>query len=289
MRRALVLAAVPAIVLAAGSGCSPTATTDKTSRSADPLNGKGDAVATSATAVRSVGPRDAKDDSAEVFDAAIRAHGIDAALPKIKAGRVKAVVRSTVTADHQDEATWVVAFQLPAQLRRQVTFKTPSGTTRSLYVRNGNRAWNRSEDGVVAQAKRLLRPEDIFPLALLFGLSEYRQAGLAYSQIPADQPLDDGQTGVRMHLKGRWFGDLILGRADMLVVEHRRPDVDPRTGKYATATRQFTDYRNVGSAMFPMRLSTSLNGKGFMEHSVLEFEVLDAVSGSEFAEPKPGE
>jgi hypothetical protein len=228
----------------------------------------------------------ARPDGRALVASALAAHG-EVALHRLKAGHVSLITRGFVAPGYEDAITTVSTFQFPDRLRESVDHATTTlKAVRRLYVRSGDRAWEREGDGPWSATTTLRPIEALYPLQLITELRELRDKGFSLDR--GEDELYGGRTLAVVHIS-RGAGSLASVAFDAetkLVAKVTTITPNPKSGRTGVSETRYSDYRSYAGLMLPTTMVCHLDGEKFVENTLQEFRVLDDVDAGEFVPGK---
>jgi outer membrane lipoprotein-sorting protein len=234
-----------------------------------------------------VGAARAQSDPAAILDAAIKAHGGEAKLSKVKAASWTAKGSIYGTGD-PTPYTGEWALQFPSKLRVTINSDFNGVPVTQVRVVNGDKGWlkrNRDDafelekDEVAADKKQI----GVQWLATLLPLRDkaYALTTVAETKI-GDRPAvgievasKDGPKGVRLY----------FDKEKGLLLRFESPVKDPKTGKEVKQETLYENYKEVGGIQKAMKITVRRDGRKFLEQEISEFKPLEKMAESTFAKP----
>jgi outer membrane lipoprotein-sorting protein len=220
----------------------------------------------------------AQDDPAAILEKAIKAHGGEAKLAKIKGAKWKAKGKIFGTGDPAEyNGEWEVQF--PSKYRMAFDTEFNGVPIKRIRVLNGDKGWTRDNKddtqdlgaATIAEDKRQLTVQwlatTLLPLRdKAFTLTALKPAGLR--AVTKDGP------DVKLYFdkdKG------LLQRYESMVKES--------VGKEVKQEVTYDDYKEVDGIQKAMKVTIRRDGKKFLEQEITDFKLLDKPDDRVFAKP----
>lgn len=224
-------------------------------------------------------------DAAAILDKAIKAHGGEEKLSKIKAATWKAKGTIYGTGDPTDfTGEW--AMQFPDKVR--FTFESVySGVPiKEVRVLHGDKGWlklNRDDTfeldkDVLTESRRQLAVQWLATLLPL------RDKAFTLTVVPETKVGDRAAVGIEAAKDGA-KARLYFDKEKGLLLRFEAPVKDARTGKDVKQETLYEDYRDVSGVQKAMKLTVRRDGKKFLEQEIADFKLLDKLPDSTFAKP----
>ncbi|HEX3151017.1 MAG TPA: hypothetical protein VHR66_23255 [Gemmataceae bacterium] len=229
----------------------------------------------------------ADDKARTVVEAAIKAHGGDAKLAKLRTMRIKVEGMLTLTPDRPAvpftiEDVW----QTPDKHRSELTFSFMDSTIKQVQVVDGPKAWA-SINGTVtdmtkealAEMKEQMYAEELDRLGFLG--DKQIQVSLVDEIKVAGMPA----AGVLVKSAGHRDVKLYFDKKSELLVRREALVHDPESGKEVTQAVDFADYAETHGVKHYKTVAVYRDGKKMIEGKVSAVEFLDKVDARLFAKP----
>jgi hypothetical protein len=239
-------------------------------------------------AILATGLAAAADDKARaVVERAIKAHGGEDNLKKLRAVRIK--VEGTMTlAPGQPALAFTLedTWQMPGRYRSSSRFRLMDMDITQTQVIDGETGWaqvnGRTQDmpkEALAEMREQKYAEDFDRLGFL------GDKALEFSAL--DEAKVNGQPAavVRVQAKGHRDVKLYFDTANGLLVKRDHDVQDPATGDLVTQEVVFADFRDKGGTQHWTTITVLRAGKKVIEAKLKELEFLDKVDPKVFAKP----
>jgi hypothetical protein len=249
----------------------------------------GDAVHTLVVvAILATGLSAAADDKARaVVERAIKAHGGEDNLKKLRAARIK--VEGTMTIGTGEKAlafTLEDTWQMPDKYRSSSSFRVMDKDITQTQAFDGESGWaqlnGRTEDmakEALAEMREQKYAEDLDRLGFL--------ADKALELSALDEAKVNGQPAavVRVKAKGHRDVKLYFDKASGLLVKREHDVQDSASGELVTQEVAFADFRDKGGVQHWSTIAVLRAGKKVIEAKLKDIEFLDKVDPKVFAKP----
>ena len=224
----------------------------------------------------------AQDNSLAVIDKAIKAHGGEEQLAKLKARQVK--IKGV--AGDSIPFTQIVFYQAPAQIK-EITYVDVLGRKSTIIsVWNGTEGWI-IVDGEAQELsdKKLIELKEAAHLARVSRLAglknkDYQLAALAEIQV-GDRPA----AGVKISAKGYRDLNLYFDKETGLLVKSERKTLDIVSDDLVNEETYYSGWKEIDGLKTPMSVLVQRDGKKLLESEAFEVKFLDRLDESIFAKP----
>jgi len=230
-----------------------------------------------------VGRGAAGDDPKALVEKAIKAHGGEEKLNKLKAGTSKA--KGTLTLMGMElPFTQESSYLLPDKVKETLNVEVMGMKIPVITIINGDKAsitangqkveLNDSIKAEIKEASYLLRATR---LGALRG-KEFTLSALGERKVE-DKPA----LGIKVSSKGHRDIDLYFDKKSGLLVRLEHRGVDPMSGQEFTEERIVKEYQEIDGMPMPKKVLVNRDGKKFMEVEIVEAKLADTVDENEFA------
>jgi hypothetical protein len=227
----------------------------------------------------------AEDDAKTILDKAIKAHGGEEKLKKLKAGKSK--VKGTLTInDTEVDFTEESIAQLPDKLKDTLSFEIMNTKITVVTIINADKASvkvNNKEEKLNDKAKAEVKEAGhLLRVSRLLGLKDkkYTLSTLGEMKVEGKPAL-----GIKVAAKGFRDIDLYFDKKTGLLVQTNRRGVDPQSGQEYAEERIVKEYQTVNGLPAAKKVLVKRDGKKFSEVEVVEVKMLDKVDENEFTLP----
>lgn len=227
----------------------------------------------------------ADDDLKTVIDKAIKAHGGEEQIAKLKAGRSKA--KGTIDVAGMSVAfTQQTAFMLPDKFKDLLQLEINGMQIAVQTVLNGDKISIKAGDMEIKlddKAKAELRETGhVLEVARLLPLRDkmYTLSALGEAKVEGKPAV-----GVKVSAKGRRDVNLFFDQKTGLLVKIEHRGADPISGQEFTEERIVLEYQTQEGVPAPKKVLLNRDGKKFLEAEILEFKALEKLDDGEFAIP----
>jgi hypothetical protein len=225
-----------------------------------------------------------EDESRAVIDKAIKAHGGEKALAKVKAGQAKS--KGTVHLMGGLEYTGEDYFQSPDKFKQVINLTIGGKNFTQTIAYDGKKGWLQFNDTVKDLEDNLVNvvKESIYAenLARLLPLKDKK-----YKLSPLGEVKVEGRdaVGVQVSLKGRKDVNLYFDKAKHLLLKTEMRIVDPQSEQEVTQAKLYLDYKETDGLQMPMKIRILKDGEKYVDAEITEWQVLDSLDASVFAKP----
>jgi len=227
----------------------------------------------------------AQDASRAVIERAIQVHGGMQRLSQLRADRVK-IKGSLFLNDKAVAFTGETLVQLPAQLKMTVQMNVENRTHTLVQVLNGEMAWvtldgqpQKVEPAALAEMRQALALARAVRLVPLLTDKIYELTSLGENKVN-----DRVLLGVKVAVKGRKDLRLYFDKETGLLVKTAH-NLDDSNGKEVEQEEFYSDFRNLGGFMRPVKLVGLRKGGKIMEAELVDVKYLDSIDSAEFDKP----
>jgi len=226
----------------------------------------------------------AADEPKDIIAKAIKAHGGQDKLSKLKAGRSKS--KGTIHLLGGISFTQETAYQAPGKFREVRNMEVSGKQATVIIVYNGKEGWLNVRGKTLSLDGQLLEEiqESIY-LSRVVRLVSLTDKEFELSPLGEMNVNGKAAVGVKVASKGRRDISLHFDKVTGLLAKVERRAVDPESGKEYKEDRFMSDYRPVNGVQSPQKLVVHRDGEKLMELEVEKIEILDKIDDSEFAKP----
>jgi hypothetical protein len=226
----------------------------------------------------------ADDAALGVLERAVKAHGGEERLAKIRADKVKLKGVFYVAAK-EIPFTAETTVQLPGQFRNVIQLTGDRKVT-ILQILNGDKTYvafdgqpQKVEAAAAAEIREMMQLDQAVRLVPLLADKSFTLEGLGESKVG-----DQAVWGVKASAKGRRDVLLFFDKETYLLVktEHQLNDGGDKEVKQEEF---YSDFKDVDGYKRPMKISVRRNGNKLMEAELTDVHYLDKVDDAEFAKP----
>jgi hypothetical protein len=227
----------------------------------------------------------AQEDARAIIAKAVKAHGGEEKLAKLRADRVQ-VKGKLYLGEMEIPFTGETLVQLPGQFKNVMNM-TFMGKNRSIVqVLNGDKGWL-SIDGQMKEPdaaalnvmKETLYMDQLVRLTPLLKGQEYQLTPLKETKVQ-DKPA----VGVKVASKGHKDASLYFDKESGLLVKAEYKTVNNQQ-KEVSQEEFFSDFKEVGGFKRPMKVVAFQGSKKLMEAEITDVKYPDKIADSEFAKP----
>jgi hypothetical protein len=232
-----------------------------------------------------VGGARAQETPRAVIERAVKAHGGQERLAKIRADRVK--IKGTLLVGAKEQPfTGETLVQLPSQFKTMLQLTLDGRKLSLVQVLNGTEAWvtidgqpQKVPESALAEMRDTLNLDRAVRLVPLLTDKSYELSALDASKVN-DRPA----VGIKVARKGQTDLRLFFDKDSGLLVKTEHQLTDGQ-GKQVRQEVFYSDFKDIGGYKRPVKLTVFREGKKFMTAELLEAKYLDKVDASEFAKP----
>jgi hypothetical protein len=229
--------------------------------------------------------RAADDQPKDVILKAIKAHGGEEVLSKLKAATLKGKGKLTLPGVGEVEFTQESAHMLPDKLKESVQLTVMGMNIQVLAVMNGDsfvHELNGKPLKLDDETKDVIR--DVGEVVKLVRLVTLTDEKTYQSSLIGEDKIDDKPViGIRITSKNKKDYNLYFDKMTHLLVKIEHRTKDPNTKKEITEERFLQDYtKNKEGLPVPKKILVKHDGEKFMEIEVSEVEYLEKLDESEF-------
>jgi hypothetical protein len=231
-----------------------------------------------------VGAVRAEETAQDIVLRAVKAHGGEERLSRVRADKVK-VKGTFFVADKETPFTGETTVQLPNQFRNLMQLTGDHKVT-LLQILNGEKVYvtidgqpQKVEPTAVAEMRETMQVDRVVRLVPLLTDKAYTLEALGESKIG-----DDAVLGVKASRKGAKDVVLYFNKDSALLVKTEH-STDDGSGKVVLQEEYYSDFRDVEGYKRPLKIIAYRGGKKIMEAELVEVKYLDKVDESEFAKP----
>jgi outer membrane lipoprotein-sorting protein len=226
-------------------------------------------------------------DAAAVIDKAIKAHGGEEALGKVKAYSIAAKSK-LYFGGNESEATVKQTVQGINHFRQEFEGEFNGNAVHGLMVQAGDKVWNRfndmdfpMEEPQIANAKRTTYMNATAVTLLPLKSKEFKTALAGEEKVG-----DKLATGVKVTGPDGKDFTMYFDKESGLLVKVTAEGVLGFGGDEAKMESTYSDYKEVNGVKKAMKSVGMRNGEKNIEQEVTEFKVLDKAPDGTFDEPK---
>ena len=230
----------------------------------------------------SSGPVHAADDERAIIEKAIKAHGGEEKLTKLKASTMKAKGKVN-TAVGELEINQESMSMLPDKVKEIVETEVMGMKIRSVTIINGDSA-SIEVNGkdfplkdelkeAIKQGKKQLQIARLLPL---------RDKKFTLEMVGEAKVNDRPAIGLRVSAKDMKDVNLYFDKKTNLLAKIEFRTVDPMNGQEVTEERIISDYQTVDGLAVPKKAIINRDGKKYLELTVEEVKYLEKIDEAEF-------
>lgn len=228
-----------------------------------------------------VGPLRA-DEVKDLLDKAIKAHGGEDKLAKIKAIRTK--TKGTIELGGGLAFTQEVLVQLPDQLKETMELNVMGNQVRVVTIINKDKSRIEANgqavdltDAIKAELKEATNTAQIARLLPL------RKEPFKLSLLGELKVQGKPAVGVKVANKGFRDVDMWFDKETGRIIKVERRLVDLMSGQEVTEERIVTEYQKINDMPVAKKVLVNRDGKKYLEVEVVEAKYVDSIDSSEFA------
>ena len=232
-------------------------------------------------------------DAMTLIDAAIEAHGGEAAFAKARVGQATMEIDGEFQPGLKGHFTKSDIFDLPGKLKRVLDCQIDGvphqdggkPTERINYVFNGLEGWMQFGDTEPIKVPMNAEIAQTYPIDNLNALLSLKTGDRVVYVTELTTRNKQPVYCMRTELDETWLGDIFFHCESKLCVAAVKSLNDIRTDKFVFLETRYSDFRDVDGLKLPMSISITSDGRLQMEITVTEVEFLDEVDPTEFAKP----
>ena len=229
-----------------------------------------------------------EEDARKILANAIKAHGGDANLKKLRVAQVSYRM-SVALPGMESDVNVVETYQLPTQMKKVIKGKSDGKDVDVTWVINGDNYWfreGRAKAFRVDERPNLERSYRTFLVIEQLDVYQSRDVGLT---TLAEKKMD-GRIVLGIHAKAPANTDFYFDKETGLLAKTTHKSFLPKADgeKAAKESLQesfFDDYKTIQGARLPHRLTTLSDGKKTAEIRITAVKMFDKLDDSIFAEP----
>jgi hypothetical protein len=220
-----------------------------------------------------------------VIEKAVKAHGGEANLARLRAGHSKS--KGTMDLEGSIPFTREAFYQLPDRMKEIQELEANGSKFTVVSVLNGDKARvdinGAPAPGEAKIAEELKEAMHLLRVTRLVGLLD----GNAFVLSPAGEAKVEGRptVGVKVAYKGYRDVYLYFDKDNGLLLKVGRRALDPRTMQEVAEERVFSGYQAVDGIQTPKKVTLYRDGKKFAEAEVTEVKFQEKLEDSVFAGP----
>jgi hypothetical protein len=230
-------------------------------------------------------PVRAQADARAIVDRAVKAHGGQDVLNKVKAEKVKA--KGTLFFEGVSVPYTVeTAIVLPGQFRNEMKVTVLGEETTEVMVLNGDKAWvthngqpQPVDEKVRAEMEETKYADQVTMLTPLFDTKRFQLAALGEMKVH-DRPV----LGVKVSAKGHRDIELYFDKETGLLAKVKRMALNPNMVA-ALQEEYWSDYKDTAGVKRPMKFQVYQDGKLSGEGELTEVKYPDQIDRSLFEKP----
>lgn len=233
-----------------------------------------------------VGAARAQSDPAAILDKAIKAHGGEAKLAKIKAATWNAKGTLYGTGD-PTEYTGEWAIQFPAQLRVTINTDYNGVPVTQMRVLNGEKGWlkRNRDDAFPLESDAIAADRKQIGVQWLATLLPLRDKAYTLTTVSETKIGDRPAVGIEATSKDGPKVRLYFDKEKGLLLRFESPVKDPRTRKDVKQETLYENYKEVGGIQKAMKITVRRDGRRFLEQEISDFKPLEKLAESTFGKP----
>jgi hypothetical protein len=220
------------------------------------------------------------------LDRAIKAHGGEANLARLRVARIKSTITGMLPGVGEMDLQVVDTLQLPNQIKKDIKGHCLGKELSLVWAINRDRWWYQEGQGEIKEMEGNPDSEkEYHPFAVWRQLLQAREEGHDLSALGETQVEGQALIGVRDtagQLTQSYYFDATTGLLHR--VTSNRP-IRLYFGKEVAMETVFQDYQEVDGVRLPMKHITYHDGKRAIEVSVVEVKLFDRLDDSVFAKP----
>lgn len=234
----------------------------------------------------SIGTVRAADDAKEILTKAIKAHGGEDTLAKMKAGQTQNKGKMKLPGVGEVEFTQEASYMLPDKLKEVLTMEIANQKINVTTILNGDKVSidaNGMEVPITDEIKSALKDaREMMKAARLVPLlkeAEYKLSVIGESKVEGKAAI-----GILVEAKGKKDMSFYFNKETGLLAKLEYRSVSPGTQKEVTEERVILEYQQKDKNMppIPKKIVVKHDGEQFMEAEVVEFKLLESIDDSEF-------
>ena len=230
--------------------------------------------------------RSADDDAKAIIANAIKAHGGEEMLTKMKAGQTQNKGKMKLPGVGEVEFTQEISFLLPDKFKETLNLEIANQKVTVTTIVNGDKV-SIDANGTAVDInddikKALKEAQQMMSAARLVPLlkeKEYELSVIGESKV-------EGRPAVGVHItaKGRKDINMFFNKETGLLAKIEFRSVSPTTQKEVTEERVILEYqkKDKDSLPFPKKVQVKHDGELFLEAEVIEVKLLETLDESEF-------
>jgi hypothetical protein len=236
-----------------------------------------------------LGPADrvrGQEDLRVVIDKAIKAHGGQERIDKVKAGQTRMKGTIHLAGKAAIPFTQEMLYQWPNQFKAVMEIEGNGQKFTVTTVSNGDKGWiNDGQKTQELEGKALAEMKEEAHLARLARLTGLKDKTVQLSGLGESKVDGRPAVGVKVTSKGHRDVSLYFDKASGLLVKTERQAVDVMSGRELSEEKVFSDYQEVDGLQSAKKVVVYRDGKKFMEVEVVSVKFLDKLDPGVFAKP----
>jgi hypothetical protein len=231
-------------------------------------------------------PEDIPDAASKTIEDAVRAHGGELSIKKLRIAQVKYTMRTLLPAEDDMDLTVEETYRLPGKMRKVMKGIHNKTDIEASWAINGDTYWFRGPDGKVSTINDPQALEKNYRPFLILDHLLALQAGEMQARWLGDKKMDEGSLiGVSVTLPTGptelWFHK----NTGLLAVRAHKGSL-PGTKKEGLSEIRFGDYKHFDGVKVFRDHITFHNGKKVAELKILDVRTLDKIDDNVFAQPR---
>jgi hypothetical protein len=216
--------------------------------------------------------------------AAINAHGGPHAIKTTLIGKLQAKVSLTPKPGVEALVSWEETFELPRRSRRLVKGQQAGKDFSLEYAVTQDSGWVRHDGGEALPYQARQIPVNRSWNSMLATLVIV--LGKRLTLEPAGTEQDGGRTLVGVKVSGEDMDCvLFFDSQSKLLAKSRKVIQHPMSGEEVDAEVVFGDYKEVSGVWYPMRITSSSQGKKIIEMEIIRIEFFEELDDFLFEKP----
>jgi hypothetical protein len=226
----------------------------------------------------------AADEPKAILDKAIKAHGGQTNLEKTLTGRVKAKATGTPVPGTDFSVIWEETFQLPTGYRRLIEGEMGGKKFKMEYGVVDGSGWVRKDDGPPRNFVGKKLPAESHWQASLVILPTLTGQDVKLDPLDKIKVKGSNAIGIKATV-GEQTAELYFYEATGLLAKTRRRIQNPLLNKETDAEVTYSEYKDISGVQFPMRITSEVEGKPFMDVAITELKFLEKIDIESFKKP----
>ena len=226
----------------------------------------------------------AADEPKDLLAKAIKAHGGEDHLTKMKAAQVKTKGKIDLPGVGEVDFTQESAHMFPDKFRDTLEFKVMGQNVSVFTLINGDKVTLEVNGKAIDAGDKV--KEAVKDMGAIFEVSKLvplKDKKYELSIIGEDKVEEKPAIGVRVSAKDQKDVNVYFYKETGLIAKIEHRTTDQATGKEINEERIITDYaKNKAGIQTPKKVIVKHDGKQFIAAEVLEFSLLEKIDDSEF-------